>query len=117
MTTVEDYLARFPDIQGARLTELRSLITTSLPDAAEEIKWGCPAYTGRRLLASFAGFPHHLSLYLTPSTLAAFDDDLKAFATGSSGVRLPYDRPLPTGLLRELLAFRSQEVAQGVRWM
>lgn len=74
MPSVNEYLKRFSDSQEARLRELRELIVEVLPEATEEIKWGTPAYSTATVLVTFAGFAKHLNLYLTPSTIADFQD-------------------------------------------
>ena len=117
MPAVNEYLKRFPDSQEARLQELRELIVEVLPEAKEEIKWGAPAYSTGTVLVTFAGFANHLNLYLTPSTIAAFQDVLSECRTGKSSVSLPYDKQLPRDLIADLLRFRREEYEHdGITW-
>lgn len=117
-STVEEYIAGFPQQRAARLTQLRELITTVVPEAREEIKWGTPAYSTGTVLLTFAGFAKHLNLYLTPSALTAFDDALAEYKTGKSAISLPYEQPLPQELIADVLRYRRDEYANdGIRWM
>ncbi|MEU6717792.1 DUF1801 domain-containing protein [Nonomuraea sp. NPDC046802] len=118
MKTVDDYIAAFPEDQAARLREMRTLVTTALPQAVEEIKWGVPAYSTGTVLVTFAGFAKHLNLYFTPSTVSAFEHALSDYRTGKSAVSFPYDRPLPERLIADLLAHRLNEyTTDGITWM
>lgn len=44
------------------LRELRKLVRDTLPDAREEIKWGRPAYSLRRIVCYLAAAENHASL-------------------------------------------------------
>jgi uncharacterized protein YdhG (YjbR/CyaY superfamily) len=41
--------------------------------------------------------------------VAAFKDGLKPYKTGKGSIQLPLDEPLPTDLLRRIVAFRVRE--------
>jgi uncharacterized protein YdhG (YjbR/CyaY superfamily) len=41
--------------------------------------------------------------------MEAFKDDLKAYKTGKGSAQLPLGRPLPTDLIRRIVAFRVEE--------
>lgn len=116
--TVEEYLASFEGPAFERLEELRSLVRREIPQATEELKWGTPAYSTRTILVVIAAYKHHANIVFTPSTREVFADRLEEFETGKGSVKLPYDRPVPTELLTEMIRYRLQECEeQGVNWM
>lgn len=43
------------------------------------------------------------------STVAAFQEDLKAYKTSKGAIQFPLDKPLPTALIRKLVKFRLKE--------
>lgn len=118
-TSVEEYLAAFPDEARRRLTGLRALCLEAAPDAVEGLKWGYPAYWTGTILFMFSGHREHASVAVTPTALDAFRGELEALGhgTGKGSVRLPYDRPVPTELVARLLAHRAREYeVDGVTW-
>lgn len=117
-TTVEEYIASFPDEVRPRLRELRALSRTNAPDATEGLKWGDPAYSLGTILFIFSGHRKHANVVFTPSTLNAFSGELVGFETGKGSVKIPYDRSVPTRVLGEMIAYRIREYeVDGVNWM
>lgn len=117
-TTVGEYLEGFPEPQATRLRAIRQLFRAAAPDAAETLKWGAPAYVDDTILFQFVGYTAHANIAVTPSTREAFDGQFGAYATGKGTLKVPYDAPLPSDLIRRMLAYRVREFAErGVRWM
>ena len=92
-----------------KLREMRACIRHAAPGAKEEIKWGMPAYSYRRILVLFAAFKHHIGFFPTPSAVSAFAKDLKKFTTGKGSIQFPLDKPLPKALIKKITAFRVRE--------
>ncbi|MBM3148061.1 MAG: DUF1801 domain-containing protein, partial [Actinobacteria bacterium] len=82
------------------------------PGATETISYGIPTFDleGTHLV-HFAGYRAHIGLYPAPSGIAAFRDELEPYRPAKGSVRFPLDRPLPTGLIRRIVAFRVDEVS------
>ena len=117
-TTVDEYVQGFPEPARARLGELRDLIHARAPEATETLKWGAPAYAVDTILLMFAGYTNHANFVVTPTTRAAFEDELSGFTTGKASVQLPYADPIPVELLGRMIDYRVREFAvDGVRWM
>jgi uncharacterized protein YdhG (YjbR/CyaY superfamily) len=54
----------------------------------------------------------------TPSVIAQFKEELADYKTGKGSIQLPYDRPLPTALLKKIAARRVKELREkDARWM
>ena len=118
--SIDEYIANFPDNQRRQLKKLREVIKTTLPDATEALKWGSPAVIDAdgMILIIFSGHKHHINLVGTPSTRKALQDKLADYETGKGSVKLAYDTPLPTELIKEFIQYRAKEYrTEGVKWM
>ncbi|WP_031469679.1 iron chaperone, partial [Sciscionella sediminilitoris] len=102
------------------LDRLRALADEAVPEAHVAIKWGAPAWHHQSgtILFVISGHAKHANFTFTPSTRAAFAAELTGFSTGKGSVKLPYGEPVPTELLRRMIAFRVREhEVDGVQWM
>jgi uncharacterized protein YdhG (YjbR/CyaY superfamily) len=117
--TVDEYLATFPENARKLLDELRALSRGQVPEATEALKWGSPAYSlDGTIMFAFAGYRQHANFVFTPTTRAAFADELTDFRTGKGSVQLPYLQPVPAELLGRMIAHRIREFREdGVLWM
>lgn len=118
--TVDEYLESLEGPARNRLQELRSLCQECIPEASEAIKWGSPAYVhpSGTILLILDFFKKHSNVVFTPSTKDAFAQDLTRLDTGKGSVKIPYDEPVPTALLRKMIEYRVHEhVEHGVKWM
>ncbi len=118
--TVDEYIDNFPDDQKAKLSEIRKIIRTALPDTTEALKWGAPATLDKddMILIVFSGHKNHMNLVGTPSTREALQAELLDYETGKGSVKIPYDKPLPTKLIEKFVLYRAKEYREnGVKWM
>ncbi len=116
-TTVTEYIAAAPKPVRARLREMRRLIADAAPRATQSLKWGMPAFSYKRILVIFGAFKRHIGFFITPSVKRAFEKELASYKTASSSVQLPFDKPLPKGLVRKIVACRvKQERAKYAKW-
>jgi uncharacterized protein YdhG (YjbR/CyaY superfamily) len=116
--TVSEYIAAAPKEARPHLRELRALLKKAAPKARETLKWGNPAFEEGRILFAYSAFKSHLNFMPTPSTIKAFKKDLAKYKTGMGTVQLPYDRPLPKALIRNLALYRVKELKErDVHWM
>jgi uncharacterized protein YdhG (YjbR/CyaY superfamily) len=109
-TNVDDYFAKLSDEQRPHLEVLRALSRKADPKAREELKWNLPTYVrGERTnLWMLQNFKHHCSLRFTPAFFATQKAAVKAagFDFGEGFIKLPYNKELPTKLLRSLMRAR-----------
>jgi uncharacterized protein YdhG (YjbR/CyaY superfamily) len=118
--TIDEYVDGFTGRARDVLDELRALAHESIPSASEAIKWGHPAWVhpSGTILFMVSGHAKHAGIAFTPSTREAFDADLVGFETGKGTVKLPYGEPVPSDLLRRMIAFRvTEHERDGVLWM
>ena len=114
MTVIDEYIAQAPEAARERLTELCTLIRALVPAATtEKISYGLPTFHLSKNLVHFGAQAHHTGLYPGPEAVAAFADELDlAGLTHSKGaIQLPHDQPLPTDLIRRIVAFQVQRYA------
>src|ERR1700751_2611216 len=116
-TTIDEYIAVAPENARMKLREMRACIRKAAPGAQEGLKWGMPAFSGERILVTFAGFKKHIGFYPTPAAVQAFAKELSGFVTSSTTIQFPLEKPLPLDLIRRITAFRVREsVEEDRKW-
>ncbi len=110
--TVDEYRAAVPPAARERFEELYAAAKAVLPDAAEVIKWGTPAFEGRRLYISIAAFRDHLNLAPPSRTMSEFTDELDASGLlhTKAFVQFPLEAPIPADLVRRIVEHRKYDV-------
>ncbi|MDT0380422.1 DUF1801 domain-containing protein [Streptomyces sp. DSM 42041] len=117
--TIDAYLEGFTGQARALLEQLRALAREAVPEADEAVKWRHPAWVhpSGTILFMISGHAQHANVAFTPSTREAFAAELTGFGTGKGTVRLPYGDPVPSALLRRMIAYRVREHEDdGVLW-
>jgi uncharacterized protein YdhG (YjbR/CyaY superfamily) len=107
--TITEYINAAPKEAREKLREMRACIHETAPGATENLKWGMPAFSHRRILVMFAGFKHHIGFYPTPSAVKAFAKNLSRYKTAKGSIQFPLEKPLPLPLIRKITAFRIRE--------
>jgi uncharacterized protein YdhG (YjbR/CyaY superfamily) len=112
-TSVDDYFAKLSDAQRPHLESLRELSRKADPKAREELKWNLPVYVrgDKANLWMLQNFKNHCSLRFSPPFFATQKAGVEAagYEAGEGFIKLPYDRPLPTKLLRALMRARVKD--------
>lgn len=109
-TTIDEYIAAFPEETRKALEQVREVIRSAAPDAGEKISYAMPAFTYRNsYLVYFAAFKNHIGFYPAPVGVDAFKEALSAYKTGKGSVQFPLDRPMPLGLIARIVKFRMAE--------
>lgn len=111
-STVDEYIAGFPEDRRAGLKQLRRAANAAAPEATETIAYGMPALRshGGQFLVSYAAYKRHYSLF--PSTQAVEDElgeEIKPFLAGKGTVQFPADGPIPTDLVERIVRIRFGE--------
>ena len=107
--TIDEYIARYDGDVKRRMEELRALIHSCVPGIGEKIAWGMPTFVLNGNLVHFAGEKRHLGFHPGASAVTAFSEQLRGYHFGVSSIQLPYDKPMPWELLREIVEFRVRE--------
>jgi uncharacterized protein YdhG (YjbR/CyaY superfamily) len=106
---IDDYIAlQSPDIRE-RLELIRSIIKQEAPLAAECIKYAMPTYVHQGNLVHFSACKSHLGFYPAPSGILAFSNQLTPYQCSKGAIQFPYNKPLPTDLIKEIVQFRVNE--------
>lgn len=109
VSTVDDYIAGFPEEIRAMLQTLRQTIREAAPEAEETISYHVPAFRLNGILVYFAAFRDHISFFPTSSPITAFRKELSGYKTSKGTIRFPLDKPVPVDLVREIVQFRVRE--------
>jgi uncharacterized protein YdhG (YjbR/CyaY superfamily) len=107
--TVADYIKAADPAARKKLREMRTCIRAVAPGAKEELKWGMPAFSYRRILVIYGAFKRHIGFFPTPSAIRAFTMELAGFKFAKGSIQFPLEKPLPLPLIRKIAAFRVQE--------
>lgn len=107
--TVDEFLSTFSGDVRLWLEEIRQTIRNPTPGAEEEISYRAPTFRLHGILVHFAAFRNHISLFPTPSAVAAFREQLSAYETSKGKIKFPGDRPLPHKRITQNVKFRIRE--------
>jgi uncharacterized protein YdhG (YjbR/CyaY superfamily) len=121
-SSVDDYFAQLNGVQRPHLEALRQLSLAADPDAQEVLKYNLPVYARgekKTSLWMLQNFKHHCSLRFPPPFFATQKAAVQdaGYEVGAGFIKLPYDRELPTELLKALMQARVDEYeATGAGW-
>jgi uncharacterized protein YdhG (YjbR/CyaY superfamily) len=108
---VDEYLAGIPEPARTTLKKVRAVIRSAAPpEATECISYGIPTFEYKGMLASFAAFSDHCSLFPGAGPIIEFKDELKNLKTAKGTIRFAPDKPLPATLLKKMLKARIKEL-------
>jgi uncharacterized protein YdhG (YjbR/CyaY superfamily) len=108
-TSIDDYIASFPEETQKILEQIRSTIKNAAPEAKDLINYGIPTFALNGNLVHFAAFKNHIGFYPTPSGIEAFRKELSSYEGAKGSVKFPIDKPMPLDLITKIVKFRVQE--------
>jgi uncharacterized protein YdhG (YjbR/CyaY superfamily) len=108
-TTIDEYIAAFPEDVRKKLEQMRATIRAAAPDAQERISYQMPTFYLKGNLVHFAAHQKHIGLYPAPGGIEAFRKELSAYEGSKGAIRFPMDKPLPLSLIRKIVKFRVAE--------
>jgi uncharacterized protein YdhG (YjbR/CyaY superfamily) len=111
ITTVDEYMARFPSYPQRKMKEICAFIKQIAPEATEGIRWDMPVFklNGKPLIY-FAGYRMHIGLYPLPSSIEAFKEELYPYRTEKGNIQFSYYKPIPLDLIRRIVEYRMAEI-------
>lgn len=109
ITTIDEYIASFPESTQVLLQQMRSTIIKAAPKAEEAISYGMPTFKLQGNLVHFAGYKNHIGFYPSPSGITAFANELKKYKTSKGAIQFPVDDKLPLTLVTKIVKFRVKE--------
>jgi uncharacterized protein YdhG (YjbR/CyaY superfamily) len=109
--SIDDYIDAFPQDVQTVMRELRQAIKEAAPEAKETISYDMPAFVQGRARVYFGAWKRHIGMYGLPAqTIEAFREELEPYLNEKGSLRFPLSKPLPLGLIKELV--RSQVSVQ-----
>ncbi len=108
-TTIDEYIAGFPEEIQKILTQIRAVIRAAAPDAKEKISYQMPTFFLNGNLVHFAAYKHHIGFYPTPSGVTEFIPELEKYEKSKGDIQFPLDKPIPYDLIGRITAFRVKE--------
>lgn len=112
-TTIDAYIATFPDPVRPILETIRQTIRTAAPDATEGMSYGIAAYKlNDRVLIYFAGWKAHVAVYPLPRP-PTLERDLAPYRHGAGTARFALDEEIPVGLIARMVEARRAELQSG----
>ena len=108
-TSIDAYIATFPDEIQKILQEIRATIKAAAPEAEEKISYQMPTFFLQGNLVHFAAFKHHIGFYPAPTGIEAFARDLAQYKGAKGSVQFPLDQPMPLDLITRIVKYRVAE--------
>jgi uncharacterized protein YdhG (YjbR/CyaY superfamily) len=108
-TTIDEYIALFPEDTQKILQEVRATIKATAPEAKETIKYLMPTFTLKGNLVYFACWKNHIGFYPPISDSAPFKAELARYEGEKGAIRFPLNEPMPLDLITRMVKFRIQE--------
>jgi uncharacterized protein YdhG (YjbR/CyaY superfamily) len=103
MTTVDEYIAGFPDDVRERLQGVRTAIRAGLPDGEERVRYGMPAVMlDSRHAVHYAGWKKHIGVYPVPPLDGPLEEEVAPYRAAKDSLRFPHAQPVPYDLVERL---------------
>lgn len=110
--TTDQYISEQDENARPYLNEVRRILRTAIPDAQEKISWSMPTYWKGKNILHFAAAKKHLGLYPGGEATMVFADRLAGYDVSKGTIRLPYERPLPEDLIRDIARWCFEQYAK-----
>jgi uncharacterized protein YdhG (YjbR/CyaY superfamily) len=109
-SSIDEYIATFPDYVQRILVEMRTAIKAAAPEAEEKISYQMPTFALKGInLVHFAALKNHIGFYPTPSGIEAFKDETSMYKSTKGALQFPIDKPMPFELITRIVKFRVTE--------
>ena len=108
-TTIDEYIAQFPQEVQQILNKVRAVIKETAPGATEKISYAMPGFYLNGMLVWFAGHAKYIGFYPTGSGIEAFKKEIAGYKWSKGAVQFPLDQPIPYDLIRKMVKFRMGE--------
>jgi uncharacterized protein YdhG (YjbR/CyaY superfamily) len=109
-TTIDEYIAAFPEDVQHMLQQIRDTIQQTAPNATEKISYGMPTFFLNGNLIHFAGYKNHIGVYPTPGGIDEFKEELSRYKGAKGSVQFPLDKPMPLDLIARMTKFRMEKL-------
>ena len=106
--TIDEYIDRSAPEAQPILRRIRATLAGAVPDAAETISSGIPAFKRERIVLYFAAFKGHIGLYPPAKGDAGLEKAAAPYANEKGNLRFRLDRRIPYGLIGRVAKFRAR---------
>ena len=106
--TVEEYFYTLTEDKQRILEALRKTIKEAAPQAKELISYNMPAFKLHGVLVYYAAQKGHIGFYPTSHPIEVFKKELASYKCSKGAIQFPLDKPVPLGLIAEIVRFRVQ---------
>ena len=110
-STVEAYIAAFPEEIQSRLEQIRQVIKANAPEAEELISYNIPAFKLHGMLIFYSAYTNHISISIPPPSKVqeVFKNELAGYQMSKAAIQLPSSQPIPLELIGEMTKLRVKE--------
>ena len=106
---IAEYISRFsPEVQEI-LSNIRTTISNTAPDAKEVISYQMPAFRQHGILVYFAAWKEHIGLYPPISGDAAIEKAVSGYAGPKGNLQFPLNKPIPWNLIKRIVKLRVKQ--------
>ncbi len=109
--SVDEYFANIAsaDLRQA-LSHVREVLREALPESAEVISYGMPAFKTSKVVLCYAAFKAHCFLF-PGAILSRFAAEAEGFKTSKGTIQFTPEHPLPDSLIRAIVQARLDDIA------
>ena len=112
-SSIDEYIADFPEATRKALEQVRAAIRKAAPAATETISYKIPAYRlNNTYLIYFAGYKNHIGIYPAPVEDENFKKAFSKYKTGRGSVQFPLSEPMPIALITKIVKFRIRKTEE-----
>lgn len=108
-TTIDTYIAGFPEDVQAILQKIRVTVQKAAPRATEAIKYDMPTFVLGANLVHFAAFKKHIGFFGGSTDGGRLSAETRPYEGPKGSLRFPYDKPVPYGLIRKIVQAKARE--------
>lgn len=100
-TTIDEYIATFPESTQEVLEKIRKTIAKALPDGTETISYNIPCFKQNgTYVIYFAGYAKHVSVYPL-HMLEGSLSEINKYMAGKSTAKFPLSEEIPYDLISQ----------------
>jgi len=113
MTVIDEYLQKIEPARREHLERIRKIAKHVVPESTEILSYGMPTlqYKGKSFLG-FDAHENHIGIYpFGGEEIEVFKEKLKDFGLSKGAIRVPYDKPIPESLLKDIITHRIKRIS------
>lgn len=109
--SINDYIAKAPDMAGPILAEIRTLVIMLVPQATETMSYKLPAFRDGKIFFYYAAFKNHIGIYPPLKNNSNLIELLGKYRGPKGNLKFPYAEEMPYELIAKvILALHQQYV-------